>query len=37
VYDLDSELHPIRSRYLASDDELAAAQHAVAAQGKAKK
>jgi len=37
VYELDASLGPIRSRYLASDDELATAQHAVAAQGKRKK
>ncbi len=36
VYELDERLAPIRSRYLASDAELAAAQHAVAAQGKRK-
>jgi 2,3-bisphosphoglycerate-dependent phosphoglycerate mutase len=35
-YELDDRLAPIRSRYLASDTELAAAQHAVAAQGKRK-
>src|SRR5260221_7442218 len=34
VYELDERLQPIRSRYLASDEEVAAAQHAVAAQGK---
>ena len=37
VYELDAELRPIRSRYLASEAELAAAQHAVAAQGKARR
>jgi 2,3-bisphosphoglycerate-dependent phosphoglycerate mutase len=36
VYELDRNLKPIDSRYLASAEELAAAQHAVAAQGKAK-
>jgi 2,3-bisphosphoglycerate-dependent phosphoglycerate mutase len=36
VYELDAELQPIKSSYLASADELAAAQHAVAAQGKRK-
>jgi 2,3-bisphosphoglycerate-dependent phosphoglycerate mutase len=36
VYELDEQLRPIRSRYLASDEEVAAAQHAVAAQGKKK-
>ena len=36
VYELDDELKPIRNYYLASDAEIAAAQHAVAAQGKAK-
>ena len=36
VYELDAGLRPIRSRYLASDAEVAAAQHAVAAQGKKK-
>ncbi len=36
VYELDEQLQPIRSRYLASDEEVAAAQHAVAAQGKKK-
>jgi len=34
VYELDDALRPLGSRYLASDDEVAAAQHAVAAQGK---
>jgi 2,3-bisphosphoglycerate-dependent phosphoglycerate mutase len=37
VYELDDALRPIRSRYLASAEEIAAAQHAVAAQGKAKR
>jgi 2,3-bisphosphoglycerate-dependent phosphoglycerate mutase len=37
VYELDASLKPIGSRYLASESELAAAQHAVAAQGKAKR
>jgi 2,3-bisphosphoglycerate-dependent phosphoglycerate mutase len=38
VYELDASLRPrSKPRYLASDAELAAAQHAVAAQGKAKK
>jgi 2,3-bisphosphoglycerate-dependent phosphoglycerate mutase len=36
VYELDAALQPIKSSYLASADELAAAQHAVAAQGKRK-
>jgi len=36
VYELDQKLQPIRSRYLASDEEVAAAQHAVASQGKKK-
>lgn len=36
VYELDLHLKPISSRYLASDAEIAAAQHAVANQGKAK-
>jgi 2,3-bisphosphoglycerate-dependent phosphoglycerate mutase len=36
VYELDASLKPIRSSYLASPDELAAAQRAVAAQGKRK-
>jgi 2,3-bisphosphoglycerate-dependent phosphoglycerate mutase len=34
VYELDDELRPVKSRYLASDEEVAAAQHAVASQGK---
>ena len=34
VYELDESLNPVSSRYLASDEEVAAAQHAVAAQGK---
>jgi 2,3-bisphosphoglycerate-dependent phosphoglycerate mutase len=34
VYELDASLKPISSRYLASDAEIAAATHAVAAQGK---
>jgi len=34
VYELDAQLKPIRSRYLASEAEVAAAQHAVASQGK---
>jgi 2,3-bisphosphoglycerate-dependent phosphoglycerate mutase len=37
VYELDRDLEPISKRYLASDEALAAAQHAVAAQGKAKR
>ncbi|MBK7876791.1 MAG: 2,3-diphosphoglycerate-dependent phosphoglycerate mutase [Planctomycetes bacterium] len=37
VYELDAALKPTGSRYLASEAEIAAAQHAVAAQGKAKK
>jgi 2,3-bisphosphoglycerate-dependent phosphoglycerate mutase len=36
VYELNDDLTPIRNHYLASDAEIAAAQHAVAAQGKAK-
>ncbi len=36
VYELDDALRPLKSYYLASDSEIAAAQHAVAAQGKAK-
>lgn len=36
VYELDAELAPRSKRYLASADELAAAQASVAAQGKAK-
>ncbi|MBI5365324.1 MAG: 2,3-diphosphoglycerate-dependent phosphoglycerate mutase [Planctomycetes bacterium] len=36
VYELDANLRPLGRRYLASADEIAAAQHAVAAQGKAK-
>ena len=34
VYELDEKLQPLRNRYLARDEEVAAAQHAVAAQGK---
>jgi 2,3-bisphosphoglycerate-dependent phosphoglycerate mutase len=37
VYELDADLRPIKNYYLASEAEIAAAQHAVAAQGKAKK
>ncbi len=37
VYELDARLKPIRSSYLASEAEVAAAQHAVAAQGKARR
>ncbi|MFN0241391.1 MAG: 2,3-diphosphoglycerate-dependent phosphoglycerate mutase [Planctomycetota bacterium] len=37
VYELDAALKPLRNYYLASDAEIAAAQHAVAAQGKAKR
>jgi 2,3-bisphosphoglycerate-dependent phosphoglycerate mutase len=37
VYELDRNLKPVDSRYLASAEELASAQHAVAAQGKAKR
>jgi len=37
VYELDANLKPSASRYLASDVEIAAAQHAVASQGKARK
>ena len=36
VYELTDDLKPVRSRYLASEAELAAAQASVAAQGKAK-
>lgn len=36
VYELDAHLKPIKSRYLASESEIAAATHAVASQGKAK-
>jgi 2,3-bisphosphoglycerate-dependent phosphoglycerate mutase len=36
VYELDADLKPLSSRYLASDSEIAAATHAVAAQGKAR-
>jgi len=36
VYELDDALRPKGSRYLASDEEIAAAQHAVAAQGRRK-
>ena len=36
VYELDLNLVPIGSRYLASAEEVAAAQHAVASQGKKK-
>jgi 2,3-bisphosphoglycerate-dependent phosphoglycerate mutase len=36
VYELDRDLQPISKRYLASEAEIAAATHAVAAQGKAK-
>jgi 2,3-bisphosphoglycerate-dependent phosphoglycerate mutase len=35
VYELDDELEPRRHHYLASDEEIAAAQHKVAAQGRA--
>ena len=37
VYELDDDLKPSRNYYLADQQELAAAQHAVAAQGKARK
>jgi 2,3-bisphosphoglycerate-dependent phosphoglycerate mutase len=37
VYELGPDLAPLRNYYLASEAEIAAAQHAVAAQGKAKK
>ena len=37
VYELDAQLRPRQSRYLASEAEIAAATHAVAAQGKAKR
>ena len=36
VYELDDRLRSAGRRYLASDEEIAAAQHAVAAQGRAK-
>jgi 2,3-bisphosphoglycerate-dependent phosphoglycerate mutase len=36
VYELEDDLTPIRHFYLASDEEVAAAQHKVAQQGKAK-
>jgi len=36
VYELDAQLKPLSNRYLASEAEVAAAQHAVASQGKAK-
>jgi hypothetical protein len=36
VYELGADLSPSKRYYLASDEELAAAQKAVAAQGKAK-
>jgi len=36
VYELDDELEPRGHRYLASEEEIAAAQHKVAAQGKAR-
>jgi 2,3-bisphosphoglycerate-dependent phosphoglycerate mutase len=36
VYELDANLKPIKSQYLASEAEIAAATHAVASQGKAK-
>ena len=36
VYELDDDLKPLRHYYLASDEEVAAAQHKVAAQGQAK-
>jgi 2,3-bisphosphoglycerate-dependent phosphoglycerate mutase len=36
VYELDEDLAPVRHFYLASDEEIAAAQHKVAQQGKAK-
>ncbi|MDP6761606.1 MAG: 2,3-diphosphoglycerate-dependent phosphoglycerate mutase, partial [Planctomycetota bacterium] len=35
VYELDDELRPLRSFYLADESELAAAQKTVADQGKA--
>ena len=37
VYELDRDLKPASRRYLASDAEVAAAQHAVASQGKARR
>jgi 2,3-bisphosphoglycerate-dependent phosphoglycerate mutase len=36
VYELDADLKPTGNRYLASPQELASAQHAVAAQGRAR-
>ena len=36
VYELDENLDPIRSYYLADEEAVKAAQHAVAAQGKKK-
>lgn len=36
VYELDSELHPVSRRYLASDEEVASASANVAAQGRAR-
>jgi 2,3-bisphosphoglycerate-dependent phosphoglycerate mutase len=36
VYELDAELRPLKHYYLADPDEIARAQAAVAAQGKAK-
>jgi 2,3-bisphosphoglycerate-dependent phosphoglycerate mutase len=37
VYELDRDLKPVSRRYLASDAEIAAATHAVASQGKARR
>jgi 2,3-bisphosphoglycerate-dependent phosphoglycerate mutase len=37
VYELGADLRPIRKHYLASAEEIAAAQHAVASQGKARR
>mmetsp|Transcript_13936 Transcript_13936/g.35604 ORF Transcript_13936/g.35604 Transcript_13936/m.35604 type:complete len:251 (-) Transcript_13936:65-817(-) len=36
VYELDAHLKPVKHYYLASEEEVAAAMHAVASQGKAK-
>ena len=36
VYELDDSLKPLRSYYLGDADAIAKAQHAVAAQGKAR-
>ena len=36
VYELDSDLKPVRHYYLADEEKVRAAEHAVASQGKAK-